>query len=42
VVVGSALMPIMEVRGGTFADGLTWLRAALAVLAGSVPRRLAL
>ena len=26
-------MPVMELRGGTLADGLTWLRAALADLA---------
>jgi SAM-dependent methyltransferase len=32
VVVGSVLMPIMELRGGTLADGLAWLRAALADL----------
>jgi SAM-dependent methyltransferase len=32
VVVGSVLMPIMEFRGGTFLDGLAWLRAALADL----------
>jgi SAM-dependent methyltransferase len=36
VVVGSVLMPIMELRGGTFADGLAWLRAALADLMRSV------
>jgi len=36
VVVGSVLMPTMEMRGGTFADGLAWLRAALADLLGSV------
>jgi SAM-dependent methyltransferase len=32
VVVGSVLMPMMELRGGTLADGLAWLRAALADL----------
>jgi SAM-dependent methyltransferase len=36
VVVGSVLMPIMEFRGGTFVNGLTWLRAALADLVRSV------
>ena len=36
VVVGSVLMPTMEMRGGTFADGLAWLRTALADLLGSV------
>lgn len=30
VTVGSVLMPALELRGGTLADGLTWLRAALA------------
>jgi hypothetical protein len=29
IIVGSVLMPIMELRGGTLADGLAWLRAAL-------------
>jgi len=29
VIVGSVLMPIMELRGGALADGLAWLRAAL-------------
>ncbi|MBI1733655.1 MAG: class I SAM-dependent methyltransferase [Candidatus Rokubacteria bacterium] len=29
VIVGSVLMPVMELRGGTLADGLAWLRAAL-------------
>jgi SAM-dependent methyltransferase len=33
VVVGSVLMPIMELRGGSLADGLGWLRASLADLA---------
>jgi len=33
VIVGSVLMPIMELRGGTLNDGLTWLRAALLDLA---------
>ena len=28
-IVGSVLMPIVELRGGTLADGLAWLRAAL-------------
>jgi SAM-dependent methyltransferase len=28
-VAGSVLMPIMELRGGTLADGLAWLRAGL-------------
>jgi SAM-dependent methyltransferase len=27
--VGSVLMPIMELRGGSLADGLTWLRCSL-------------
>jgi SAM-dependent methyltransferase len=36
VVVGSVLMPIMELRGGTLADGLVWLRTALADLVGRV------
>jgi SAM-dependent methyltransferase len=36
VVVGSVLMPIMELRGGTLADGLAWLRAALADVLGCV------
>jgi hypothetical protein len=36
VVVGSVLMPTMELRGGTLADGLAWLRAALADLVGCV------
>jgi ubiquinone/menaquinone biosynthesis C-methylase UbiE len=30
VTVGSVYMPIMLLRGGTLADGLTWLRRALA------------
>jgi SAM-dependent methyltransferase len=29
VTIGSVLMPAMELGGGTLADGLTWLRAAL-------------
>ena len=29
VVVGSVLMPVMELRGGTLRDGLTWLRASM-------------
>ena len=29
VIVGSVLMPVMELRGGTLAEGLAWLRAAL-------------
>lgn len=28
-IVGSVLMPVMEFRGGTLAEGLTWLRSAL-------------
>jgi SAM-dependent methyltransferase len=32
VTVGSVLMPMMELGGGTLEDGLTWLRAALADL----------
>ena len=36
VIVGSVLMPIMELRGGTLNDGLTWMRAALADLARMV------
>jgi SAM-dependent methyltransferase len=36
VIVGSVLMPIMELRGGTLLDGLTWVRAALADLAKCV------
>jgi SAM-dependent methyltransferase len=36
VTVGSVFMPIMELRGGTLADGLAWLRAALADLAHAV------
>jgi SAM-dependent methyltransferase len=28
--IGSVLMPILELRDGTLADGLAWLRAALA------------
>jgi hypothetical protein len=32
VTVGSVLMPMMELGGGTLADGMTWLRAALADL----------
>jgi SAM-dependent methyltransferase len=34
VTVGSVLMPIMELRGGSLASGLTWLRASIAELAG--------
>lgn len=30
VSIGSVLMPMMELRGGTLADGLRWLRASLA------------
>ena len=33
VVVGSVLMPIMELRGGSLNTGLMWLRAALKDLA---------
>jgi SAM-dependent methyltransferase len=29
VTVGSVLMPIMELRGGSLADGLRWLRTSL-------------
>jgi hypothetical protein len=29
VTIGSVLMPIMELRGGTLADGLIWLRSVL-------------
>ncbi len=32
VTVGSVLMPTMELRGGTLANGLDWLRRALADL----------
>jgi SAM-dependent methyltransferase len=32
VTVGSVLMPLMELGGGTLSDGLTWLRKALADL----------
>jgi SAM-dependent methyltransferase len=32
VTLGSVLMPIMELRGGSLADGLAWLRTALAEL----------
>lgn len=28
VTIGSVLMPVMLLRGGTMSDGLTWLRAA--------------
>ncbi len=28
-VVGSVLMPVMELRGGSLGEGLTWLRASL-------------
>jgi len=31
--VGSVLMPIMELRGGSLADGLRWLRSSLKQLA---------
>src|SRR5438067_1984174 len=30
VTVGSVFMPIMELSGGTLADGLAWLRTSLA------------
>lgn len=33
VTVGSVLMPVMELRGGTLRDGLTWLDRALEELA---------
>jgi SAM-dependent methyltransferase len=29
VTVGSVLMPVMELKGGSLADGLRWLRASL-------------
>lgn len=29
VTVGSVLMPVMELRGGTLADGMAWLRRSL-------------
>lgn len=29
VAVGSVLMPVMELRGGTLSDGLAWLRRSL-------------
>lgn len=32
VTLGSVLMPIMELRGGSLADGLAWLRTSLAEL----------
>ena len=32
ITVGSVLMPMMELGSGTLADGLAWLRAALADL----------
>src|SRR5262249_26906772 len=32
VIVGSVLMPVMELRGGSLGDGLAWLRTALAHL----------
>jgi SAM-dependent methyltransferase len=31
-VIGSVLMPILELQGGTLADGLAWLRRSLAEL----------
>jgi SAM-dependent methyltransferase len=38
VAVGSVLMPIMELKGGSLADGLRWLRASLEhLLATMVP-----
>ena len=30
VTIGSVLMPIMELRGGSLADGLAWMRRSLA------------
>jgi SAM-dependent methyltransferase len=33
VVMGSVFMPIMELRGGTLAEGLAWLRRGLAEVA---------
>ena len=32
VTLGSVLMPVMELRGGSLADGLAWLRSSLAEL----------
>ncbi len=34
ITLGSVLMPIMELRGGSLADGLAWLRTSLAELRG--------
>lgn len=34
VTVGSVLMPVMELRGGSLGEGLTWLRASLRDLHG--------
>jgi len=36
VTVGSVLMPVMELRGGSLADGLRWLRTSLKQLAAMV------
>lgn len=36
VTVGSVLMPVMELRGGTLRNGLAWLDAALSELAAMV------
>ncbi|MEW6209517.1 MAG: class I SAM-dependent methyltransferase [Acidobacteriota bacterium] len=33
VSIGSVLMPVMELRGGTLSDGLRWLQASLADIA---------
>lgn len=38
VTVGSVLMPIMELRGGSLADGLRWLRRSLKQLAAMLGR----
>jgi len=37
-VVGSVLMPVMELRGGSLGDGLTWLRAAVQDVAALLTR----
>lgn len=34
VVIGSVLMPIMELRGGTLRDGLSWLGGGLSQIKG--------
>jgi hypothetical protein len=38
VTVGSVLMPIMELRGGSLADGLVWLRQSLAEMSTMLRR----